>query len=153
MKAVLLSLSIISISLLLIGQTSKKEDFDAQAKYKLLERYIIALIKEQRKTDAKVEELESELKEVSARIKIQSALIKQLDSPQVTKNRNLSSFELDYRTKSLLDEIEDDIEDLKIHVSRHESFFGLGFTGLGPLETLRDLQIEIGRKSDSLHFH
>ena len=154
-NTILVSLIIFSVSFFFIGQTEKQKDFDAQTKYKLLEGHLIKLINDKKTTDAKLEELESELKKVYAHNKVQSALINQYETSKVSKYEKTNSIQLDWSSEQRIKKVEKKVLDLEIDVGRHKDFFGVGFLGGGfaDLNTLDDLKNAINRKANSLHFH
>ena len=154
-NTILVSLIIFSVSFFFIGQTEKQKDFDAQTKYKLLEGHLIKLINDKKTTDAKLEELESELKEVSAHNKVQSALIKQYESSRVSKYEKTNSVRLDWSSEQRLEKVERQVRDLKKDLGRHKNFFGFNYVGgglgFGTLNTLEEIQTAI--KANRVHFH
>lgn len=156
-NSILVSITILAVSFFFIGQTSPKKDFDAEAKYKVLERVLIKLINEKKSTDAKLEKIEAELKDWKkaylmeiANKEIESGLTKMLDEKFPTKEKKSPPQSLDWNTKQILDKIKRDIKTIEWKL---DEFLGTGYTGGSFDISLEEIQDALNNKSDRFHFH
>lgn len=164
-NTILVSITILAVSFFFIGQTSTKKDFDAEAKYKVLERYLIKLINDKKSSDAKLEKLEKENEELQTSIsnlekdyeklskycliltEVQNENSTKINKGILSENEKKSPPQsLDWNTGQILDKI----RDLEWKLNK---FLGRRYTGSSSDVTLEEIKDTLNRKSDSFHFH